>query len=215
MPVTVATSNTAASIGARQSSNDILDDKLADKYKAYAKTPRAIHSGLAARNDDPNKGFLLLLNYVAFDRNSNTFHFAINAGHAVTLVNAMPDLILIHDPAHYNDEPGRKILTPELLTGGTFELPGYPAPVAGLLLLSGTLMYEPPDAGILLTGAVCVHHASGQREFDRHCFRRCNSRLYHRRQIESAAAPSTPSTPAAAAPSQSWAAWLFNLIFSK
>ena len=25
----------------------------------------------------------------------------INAGHAVTLVNAEPDMILIHDPAHY------------------------------------------------------------------------------------------------------------------
>ena len=35
----------------------------------------------------------------AFDPASNTFTDAINAGHAVTLVNAEPNMILIHDPA--------------------------------------------------------------------------------------------------------------------
>ena len=65
-------------------------------------------------------------------------------------------MILIHDPAHYGDEPGRKILTPEVLTGGTFRLPGYNAPVAGLMLLSGSLLDSPEDDLKLLTGAVCV-----------------------------------------------------------
>ena len=41
-------------------------------------------------------------------------------------------MILIHDPAHYDRRAGPQDLTPELLTGGTFQLPGYNAPVAGL-----------------------------------------------------------------------------------
>jgi hypothetical protein len=82
-------------------------------------------------NDDPNKGFILLLAYCSYDQNSNSFTDALNAGHAVTLVNAEPDMILIHDPAHYDDEPGRKILTPQVLTSGSWR-EQFSAPVSGL-----------------------------------------------------------------------------------
>jgi hypothetical protein len=192
----------------------IVDDKLADKYKEFQKTPQPFTQNWLNENDDPSKGFILMLAYVSFDRTSNSFRDAINAGHAVTLVNAEPDMILIHDPAHYNDEPGRKILTPELLTGGTFQLPGYAAPVSGLMLLSGSLLEAPFDAGVLLTGAVYVtmHPVNS------------NSTVI----ASAAGAPNStiggPGTPAATptsltkpmAPAEAgWGIWLFNLIFSK
>ena len=89
-------------------------DEDEDKYKDYVKTPMPFTQDWLQENDDPNKGFILLLAYVAF-RSAIRIRFTTpwNAGHAVTLVNAEPDMILIHDPAHYDDEPGRKILTPE------------------------------------------------------------------------------------------------------
>ena len=52
--------------------------------------------------------------------------------------------------------PDAKFITPEVLTGGTFHLPGYNAPVAGLLLLSGSELEAPPASGVMLTGAVCI-----------------------------------------------------------
>jgi hypothetical protein len=108
------------------------------------------------QNDDPNKGFVLLLTYCHYHPQSDTFSEAWNAGHAVTLVNAEPDMLLIHDPAHDETETGRKIITPRLLTRGTFEDDGSPVPVAGLLMLSGSLLEAPPDSQVMLTGAVCI-----------------------------------------------------------
>ncbi len=108
------------------------------------------------QNDDPNKGFVLLLTYCQYHPQNDSFSEAWNAGHAVTLVNAEPDLLLIHDPAHDDTETGRKIITPHLLTSGMFEDAGAPMPVAGLLMLSGTLLEAPPDSQVMLTGAVCI-----------------------------------------------------------
>jgi len=192
----------------------VVDDPLADKYKDYQKTPAPFTQDWLKDNDDPNKGFILLLAYVTFDRNSNSFHDAINAGHAVTLVNVEPDMILIHDPAHYEDEPGRKILTPELLTGGTFQLPGYAAPVDGLMLLSGTILDTPPGAGVMLTGAVCVtmHPASENSTVVASVGGSPGATIGGK--TSPATSPSSPTTPAAS-PSAGWAMWLFNLIFSK
>jgi hypothetical protein len=132
----------------------IVKDEEGEKYKEYAKTPSPFTQDWLQENNDPNKGFILLLAYCKFDRASNTFTDAFNAGHAVTLVNAEPDLILIHDPAHYNDEPGRKILTPEPLVGGTFQLPGYSA--RGRNFAHWRRLR---------------HHASGQGRLDDRCVR--------------------------------------------
>jgi hypothetical protein len=107
-------------------------------------------------NDEPNKGFILLLTYCNYHRESNSFSEAWNAGHAVTLVNAETDMLLIHDPAHQSDETGRKIITPFLLKDGNFNDDGRLLPVAGLLMLSGSLLGAPPDSQVMLTGAVCV-----------------------------------------------------------
>lgn len=192
----------------------IVDDKLEDKYKDYQKTPAPFTQDWLKDNDDPTKGFILLLAYVTFDRGSNTFADAINAGHAVTLVNAEPDMILIHDPAHYNDEPGRKVLTPELLTGGTFHLPGYDAPVSGLMLLSGSELEAPPEAGVMLTGAVCVtmHPANENSTVIASAAGAPGSTIGGK--TGPATAPTSPTKPATS-PETGWAMWLFNLIFSK
>jgi hypothetical protein len=192
----------------------IVDDKLQDKYKEYQKTPQPFTQDWLQGNDDPTKGFILLLAYVVFDRNTNSFRDAINAGHAVTLVNAEPDMILIHDPAHYNDEPGRKILTPELLTGGTFQLPGYPAPVAGLMLLSGSLLEAPDDSDVLLTGAVCVtmHPINSDSNVIASAGGAPNSTIGGK----GSTATTTTSTTKPQAPADAgWGMWLFNLFFSK
>ena len=91
----------------------IVQDVEGEKYKKSFKTPSPFTQDWLQENNNPNKGFILLLAYCSFNRGTNTFTDAISAGHAVTLVNAEPDMILIHDPAHDSDEPGRKILTPE------------------------------------------------------------------------------------------------------
>jgi hypothetical protein len=199
---------------------DIVKDPDEDLYKPYEKTPSPFTQDWLQENDDPNKGFILLLAYVAFNQSTNTFTDAINAGHAVTLVNAEPDMILIHDPAHYEDEPGRKILTPQPLTGGTFQLPGYNAPLGGLMLLSGTLMDTPPDAGILLTGAVCVtmHPTSEGTKIIGGSVGAPNGTIGGGGNVANNAAPSsTPSTPSkpVSSPSSSWTMWLFDLLFKK
>ena len=203
---------------------DIVKDPDDDLYKPYQKTPAPFSQDWLQQNDDANKGFILLLAYVSFNQGSNTFTDAINAGHAVTLVNAEPDMILIHDPAHYDDEAGRKILTPTALTGGTFQLPGYNAPVAGLMLLSGTLMDTPPDAGILLTGAVCVtmHPTSEGTKILGGSVGASNSTVASgNTPASSSPAPAPTATPTPAhstptgSPSSTWAMWFFDLLFKK
>lgn len=107
-------------------------------------------------NDDPNKGFVLLLTYCHYHRDSDTFSDAWSAGHAVTLVNAEPDLLLIHDPSHYLSPSGRKIVTPVTLKRGTFLDNGESVPVAGLLMLTGSELESPPHSEVMLTGAICI-----------------------------------------------------------
>ena len=96
-------------------------------------------------NDKPDKGFILLLTYCQYNPRSNSFVDAWEAGHAVTLVNAEPDMLLIHDPAHESDETGRKIVTPLPLKDGTFQDDSTQLPVAGLMMLSGSLLEAPPN----------------------------------------------------------------------
>jgi len=192
----------------------IVQDADDDKYKAFEKTPAPFTQDWLQENDNPNKGFILLLAYITFDQSSNTFHDAINAGHAVTLVNAEPDMILIHDPAHEEDETGRKILTPQLLTGGTFALPGYNAPVSGLMLLSGSLLEAPPDAGVMLTGAVCVtmHPATESSKVIASAGGASGATVGG--STTPASSPTSPTTPAAS-PHTSWAMWIFDFLFKK
>jgi len=194
----------------------IVRDVEGEKYKKDFKTPSPFTQDWLQENNNPNKGFILLLAYCTFDRGSNTFRDAINAGHAVTLFIAEPDMILIHDPAHYSDEPGRKILTPEALTGGVFQLPGYNAPVSGLLLLSGSFLESPPNAGVMLTGAVCItmHPASEGTKILGSASGGPNTRVG---ESGSGAPSSTPPAPAGPAtpPSASWAMWLFDMLFKK
>jgi hypothetical protein len=140
-----------------------VKDPEEDTYKAFnPKNPPAFSQDWLYQNDEPNKGFILLIVYIKYNQAMNSFD-PIIGGHAITLVNAEPNLILVHNPAHYPGQPGREVLTPTLLTGGTLNLPGYAAPVAGLLLLSGSSLFSGIDSEgleygqpVLLTGAVCV-----------------------------------------------------------
>jgi hypothetical protein len=195
---------------------EIVKDPDGDKYKKDFKTPSPFTQDWLQDNNEPNKGFILLLAYINFDRGSNSFTDAINAGHAVTLVNAEPDMILIHDPAHYQGGPGRKILSPEVLTGGTFQLPGYNAPVSGLLLLSGTEMMTPYRSGIMLTGAVCVtmHPVSEGTKILGSASGAPNSTIAGNGTGAPASAPVAPTAPASS-PDTSWMMWLFDLFFKK
>ncbi len=126
-------------------------------------------------------------------------------------------MILIHDPAHYNDEPGRKILTPEILTGGSFQLPGYDAPVAGLMLLSGSLLEAPPDAGVLLTGAVCIsmHPDAQPTTMVASAAGAPNATIGSDKGTAPASGPAPAAAPVTTSPSTSWGMWLFDLVFKK
>ena len=167
-------------------------------------------------NDDPNKGFILLLAYISYDPNSNTYTNAWNAGHAVTLVNYTSDIFLIHDPAHEEDETGRKLLTAEALTSGTFVTREESAPVSGLLLLSGSLLEAPPGAGVMLTGAVCITLHPAAKPGDTPAPAPAGGPDSN---VAGTTPPdSSPSGTTTAKPQQantSWVAWLFNWFFSK
>jgi len=196
---------------------NLVKDADGDMFKKDFKAPKPFTQDWLQENSDPNKGFVLLLAYVKFDMGKSSFSDAINAGHAVTLVNAEPDMILIHDPAHYNDEPGRKILTPEVLTGGTFRLPGYNAPVAGLMLLTGSELEAPPAAGVLLTGAVCVTMLpdKGDDTIVASSTAAPNSTIGNSKDAVPSAAPANAPATAPSSPESSWAMWLFDLVFKK
>jgi hypothetical protein len=64
--------------------------------------------------------------------------------------------MLIHDPAHQDDETGRKIVTPYVIPDGRLTTYEGSESVAGLMLLSGSLLEAPGDASVMLSGAVCV-----------------------------------------------------------
>jgi hypothetical protein len=193
---------------------EIVEDDLGDKYRQQMKTPGAFTKDWLQENDDPNKGFILLLAYCRFDHATSTFTEAIRAGHAVTLVNAEPDLLLIHDPAHYRFQPGRKIVTPETLTGGTFQLGSFSAPVSGLLLLTGSLLEAPPHAGVMLTGAVCItmHPDKGSSTIIASSSGSPTATMGGTDSPASAATTAAPATPST---STSWGVWLFDLLFGK
>ncbi len=107
-------------------------------------------------NDEANKGFILLLAYCHYDTRTRSASPAWNAGHAVTLVNYEPETLLINDPAHNDDETGRKILTSQVLNDASWRDQDGTRSAAGLLLLTGSLLEAPPSSQVLLAGAVCV-----------------------------------------------------------
>jgi len=198
----------------------ILKDEEGEKYKKYQTTPKPFTEDWLQENDDPNKGFILLLAYCRFSPGNKTFTEAIYAGHAVTLVNAEPNMILIHDPAHYNDEPGRKILTPSLLTDGSFQLPGYNAPVAGLMLLSGSLLEAPPEAtAVMLTGAmrVTMHPMANEASMASPASTSPGVATVGSSGSGASSPSPAPETPATSPSSSgtSWTMWLFDLLFKK
>ena len=198
----------------------LVKDDDADKYKDFdSTTPDAFTPDWLSSNSDASKGFILLLAYVNFDRGTNSFSYAINAGHAVTLVDAQPDELLIHDPAHYDSMPGRKVVTPTLLTGGVLHLPGYDAPVDGLMLLTGTDLETPPDAVVMLTGAVCItmHPDSTAVAHVGESPGAPNSVVgaSPTGTITSTAPSTSPAPTTSSSSNQSWAMWLFDLLFKK
>ena len=196
----------------------VVKDYDAEKYKNFNLKPVPFTQDWLSENSDPQKGFILLLAYCRFDQTTNAFTDAIHAGHAVTLVDAQPDTLLIHDPAHWEDRPGRKIITPEQLTGGVFELPGYNAPVNGLLLLSGSLLDKPPGSVVMMTGALCITmHPRNQGGAVIASMGGAPTSTVGGAQNATPASPSTsPSNSPPTAPTssnQGWAARVFDWLF--
>ncbi len=203
---------------------DVFKDPDEDMYKKSYHTPAPFTQDWLQDNSDPNKGFILLLAYTNYNRETGVFTDAINAGHAVTLVTADPDTILIHDPANDDTYPGRKVLTPTVLTGGTFDLPGYSAPLTGLMILDANsdVMWRPsPDSVILLTGAVCVtmHPNHSDPSIVKGTVGAPNGTVAVAAPGSTAgngsgssSSPAAPQSPAAT-PSRSWAMWLFDMLF--
>jgi hypothetical protein len=167
------------------------------------KRPQPLTEDWLYGNDDPNKGYILLFSYCTFHPDNNSYTDAIGLGHAVTLVNAEPGLMLIHDPAHDATETGRKIITPTVLTSGNWQDGGVNTPVAGLMLVSGSLLEAPDNSQVMLTGAICVTMrppapaATGAGAS---------------KTIDSAAPATTGSSNPAG---RSWLGWIFDLLFRK
>jgi hypothetical protein len=160
------------------------------------------------QNDDPNKGFVLLLTYCHYDPQHDSFTEAWNAGHAVTLVNAEPDTLLIHDPAHESDATGRKIITPHALTGGTFIGDGEQLPVEGLMMLTGSLLEAPPQAEVMLTGAVCITMRPAGAPSD-------VPATGPNAVLAGTPGSAAESQPASAAVDDGWWRWLVSLVLGK
>jgi hypothetical protein len=195
----------------------IVKDYDGEKYRDFYKKPAPFTQDWLQQNSDPNKGFLLLLAYCTFDRATNSFSDAIHSGHAVTLVSAEPDLLLIHDPAHWNDLGGRKIVTPELLTGGIFRLPGVNAPTDGLLLLSGSELEAPPGSVVMVTGAVCITmHPENQGGAVIASAAGAPNPTIAGSKDGAPAGPSPPVPPTVPGSAHSsWSAWVYHFFFGK
>jgi hypothetical protein len=182
------------------------------EYRGMANQGPAFSQDWLKENDAPNKGFILLLAYCHADFENHVFTRAINAGHAVTLVNAEPDTLLIHDPAHEEDETGRKIITPYPISQGTWHDQAGDQSVAGLMLLTGSLLEGPEDGQVMLSGAVCITmHPVGQVQAS------TSSGTPHGTvagNVAGAPAP-TPGAPAGKAAHATWWSWLFSAIFDK
>jgi len=184
------------------------------EFRGLGKTP--FTQDWLKENDEPNKGFVLLLSYVAVNRDNNTYSNAWNAGHAVTLVNALPDMILVHDPAHYEDETGRKILTPQVITKGNWVSREGDAPVAGLLLLSGSLLDAPPNSDVMLIGAICVTMRPQPDMIASSSPGATGSPVSNVGGGGGTTAPKPAATPTApTSATKSWAEWIFDWLFSK
>ncbi len=160
------------------------------------------------QNDDPNTGFVLLLTYCRYDPRNDVFSDAWKAGHAVTLVNSQPDFLLIHDPAHQSDETGRKIITPRVLTRGSFLDDGQQVPVSGLMMLSGSLLEAPPRSEVMLSGAVCITlHKEGPPS---------GAPSSGPNAVVAGTAPGGPLTSGASAAAPSgWWNWVLSLVLGK
>jgi len=178
------------------------------EYRGLQGTGAAFTPDWLRENDKPDKGFILLLTYCQYHRESNSFVDAWNAGHAVTLVNAEPDMLLIHDPAHESDATGRKIVTPLPLKDGVFLDQNTQLPVAGLMMLSGSLLEAPPDSGVMLTGAVCVTMRPGGPDSPTPVAAPNSLLAGTGSGTGPASTPATVSTPA----HRSWWSWCMSLI---
>jgi hypothetical protein len=172
--------------------------------KGAAFTPDWLHE-----NDKPDKGFILLLTYCQYHRESNSFSDAWNAGHAVTLVNDEPGMLLIHDPAHESDESGRKIVTPFPLKDGSFLDENNQLPVAGLMMLTGSLLEAPGNSDVMLTGAVCVTMRKGSPDSP------TPSAAPNSLLAGTGGAPTAPGSASASSVKQGWWSWLLSLVLGK
>jgi hypothetical protein len=179
------------------------------EYRGLGGEGEAFSPDWLKENDKSNKGFVLLLVYCRDDPQTHVYVPAWNAGHAVTLVNAEPDMLLIHDPAHEDDETGRKIITPYTLTEGTFRERGESAPVAGLMLLSGSLLEGPGDGDVMLSGAVCVTMHPIEAPSSR------SKTTATETPAGNLAGNGAPAGPVQSTSSTTWWGWIFNLLFSK
>jgi hypothetical protein len=115
--------------------------------------------------------------------------------------------------------PGRKVVTPDVLTAGVLHLPGYNAPVSGLMLLTGTDLETPPEATVLLTGAVCVTMHPDSPAIAHVSSSAGGANAVGGTPTGTATTTTTiPAAPASTTPAsanQSWAMWIFDLLFKK
>jgi hypothetical protein len=183
------------------------------EYRGLAGKGTAFNSDWLKENDDPNKGFILLLAYCHVDPRTHIFTRAWNAGHAVTLVNAEPDTLLIHDPAHEDDETGRKIITPYVIPDGTWQDYGGSESVAGLMLLSGSLLEGPADGTVMLSGAVCITMQPPNQ--DKGPLQAGETTPSAGTLAGSHASPAGSAVPASPGKPATWWGWIFDFFFDK
>jgi hypothetical protein len=181
-------------------------------YGLSPKQPQPLTEDWLYGNDDPNKGYILLFSYCTFHPDSNSYTDTLGIGHAVTLVNAEPGLMLIHDPAHESTGIGRKIITPTILTSGSWQAGDVSLPVTGLMLVSGTLLEAPDNSQVMLTGAICItmHPAAPAGA----AAPPANPDSGPARSIDGAT-PGTAPSPPPAAEKRSWWMWIFDLLLKK
>jgi len=203
-------------------SKDIIKDADLDAYKKAYRTPAAFSQDWLQQNNDSNKGFILLVIYAKYNPETGVFSNPV-AGHAVTLVNAEPDTLVIHDPANDASYPGRKILTPRQLVGGSFEAPGFHASTEGLMILDAPIdeMWHPVNGVILLTGAVCVtmHPDSNETSIVKGTVGSPNGVIGANpgdtaKNGTGSTGSNHGTTPAPTA-QRDWATWLFDYFFKK
>ncbi len=108
-------------------------------------------------NRNHNTGFLLLFAYVKYDDGAKGYKTSADFGHAVTLVAATENGLLVNDPQHVSGQDGKRFLEVTVDDDSVWrEETGKIVAKHPLFVFNGEKLEAPPGSRAILTGAIRI-----------------------------------------------------------